>query len=257
MGYPPWPWIAAGTLSGLILGSFLATLILRWPAGRNIVGGRSACDSCHITLSPIHLIPLLSWAIQRGKCRQCGARIDPLHPAVEATCAAIGAAALAYAPSPAGFALALLGWQLLALGLLDARHYWLPHLLSLLLALSGLALGGVAMAVVGVDALLTDRLIGGAVGGGGLWLVGAAYRLLRKRDGLGGGDAPMLAAIGLWTGWMALPFILLLASLAGLAVAVVRMVGLRQQRSEPIRLPLGTLMALAVLPGVTLAAILS
>ncbi len=254
---PVWPWVGAGAFTGLILGSFLATLILRWPAGRRIASGRSACDRCHATLGPLDLIPLLSWAIQRGRCRRCDAGIDLSHPAVEATCAAIGAAALAFAPSPAGLALALLGWQLLTLGLLDARHYWLPHILSLLLALSGLALGGIAVAALGIDTPLTDRLIGGVAGGGGLWLVGAAYRTIRKRDGLGGGDAPMLAGIGFWTGWMALPFIVLLASLAGLAVALVRVIAPREQRGEPTKLPLGTLMALAVLPGVTLAAMLS
>lgn len=244
---PIWLWIAAGALTGLILGSFLATLILRWPQERSIASGRSACDSCHVTLGPLELIPLLSWALQLGKCRSCGARISPLHPAVEATCSVIGAVALAMAPAPAGFALALLGWQLLTLGLLDARLYWLPHILSLILALSGVALGGIAMAALGLDVSFSDRLIGGAAGGGGLWLVGQAYRIIRKRDGLGGGDAPMFAAIGLWTGWMALPFILLLASLAGLAVAAVRLAG-RRDAAEPLRLPLGTLMALALFP---------
>jgi leader peptidase (prepilin peptidase) / N-methyltransferase len=253
---PVWLWIIAGTLGGLILGSFLATLILRWPAGRSIASGRSACDHCHAALDPLDLIPLLSWVIQRGKCRRCGARIDPLHPAVEAASAAIGAASLALAPSPAGFALALLGWQLLMLAVLDARHYWLPHILSLILAISGLALGSIAMGALSLDASLTDRLIGGTVGGGGLWLIGTAYRLIRRRDGLGGGDAPMLAAIGLWTGWMALPFILLLASFAGLAVAALRMFAQRKEpadmasdgSSDAMRLPLGTLLALALFP---------
>lgn len=242
-----WSWIALGALTGLILGSFLATLILRWPQGRSIASGRSACDACHIPLGPLELVPLLSWALLRGKCRHCGARIGLLHPAVEAGCAAIGGVALAIAPAPAGFALALLGWQVLTLGLLDARHYWLPHILSLVLGATGLMLGGIAMAALGLDVPLTDRLIGGLAGGGGLWLVGAAYRLLRRRDGLGGGDAPMLAGIGLWTGWMALPFILLLASLAGLAVAAVRLAG-RHDTAGPLRLPLGTLLALAVPP---------
>src|SRR6202012_4057270 len=65
------------------IGSFLAVVALRWPQGRGVVAGRSACDSCGHTLGPIDLVPLASFAVLRGRCRYCGARIDPLHAVVE------------------------------------------------------------------------------------------------------------------------------------------------------------------------------
>jgi leader peptidase (prepilin peptidase)/N-methyltransferase len=220
-----------------------------------VAHGRSRCDGCGRALGPLDLVPLLSWLSLRGRCRACGARIDPTHPLVELCCAAIGVAAFIQAPlaSGAGFiqaplasgaamALALFGWQLLLLGWLDARHIWLPRSLSLLLLASGIALGGLAMAALGIDAPLADRLIGAAVGGGGLWLIAALYRRWRGREGLGGGDAPFLAGVGAWTGWQALPFILLLAACAGIGVALLR--GLRADAP----LPFGTLVALAVPP---------
>ena len=221
-------------------GSFIATLLLRWPRGEQVARGRSRCDGCGRTLTPLDLVPLVSWLALRGRCRACGARIDATHPLAEAGCAAIGAAALWLAPGAGGAALALFGWQMLLLGWLDARHYWLPRALSLLLLASGLAAGGWAMAAAGIAAPLADRLIGAAAGGGGLWLVAALYRRLRGREGLGGGDPLFLAGVGAWCGWMALPVILLLAALAGIAVALLR--GLRGDA----RLPFGTLVALAV-----------
>lgn len=168
---------------------------------------------------------------------------------IECACAFIGAVALYFAPNPGGVALALLVWQLLLLGWLDAWHWWLPHALSAALAVSGLLFGGVAMAALGLNATPIDRMIGMAGGFAALAFIALVYRVLRGREGLGGGDAPMLGAIGAWVGWATLPLVLLLAALAGIAVALVR--GVRRtdgDTAEPLsqmRLPLGTLMAMA------------
>ncbi len=225
---------------GAILGSFLATIALRWPAGRSSLHGRSACDGCGRTLGPRDLVPLLSWIVRKGRCRRCGARIHPLHPAMEGMCAAIGAAALWLSPGPDGLALALLGWLALLAGVLDARHFWLPHRLSLVLAALGLAAGGAAMRAVGLDVALFDRAAAATLAYAALTLLALAYRALRGREGLGGGDAPFLGALAAWTGWQLLPLLLLFAGLAGIAVAL-------GNRLRPDRaLPLGTLLVLAL-----------
>ena len=85
----------AGAALGLIAGSFLATLLIRWPDGLNAAKGRSRCDSCARALAWHELIPLVSFAIAGGRCRTCRAPISLLHPAVEATCAAAGAVCFA------------------------------------------------------------------------------------------------------------------------------------------------------------------
>ncbi|PHP17757.1 prepilin peptidase, partial [Sphingobium sp. IP1] len=136
------PWAAlVGAVAGAIAGSFLATLILRWPQGRGVMRGRSACDGCGRVLGPIDLVPMLSALVQRGRCRTCGAAIDPLHGRVEAGCAIIGALALGFVPDLGGIGWALLGWLLLTLALLDWRHFWLPDALTLPLAFFGFTLG--------------------------------------------------------------------------------------------------------------------
>lgn len=156
---------------------------------------------------------------------------------------AIGVGAGFLSPGPPSLALAAFGWLLLTLALLDARALWLPDRLTLPLALGGVLLGGMAL-----DVPLTDRLIGGAAGFGVLALIALGYRLIRHRQGLGGGDPKLLGAIGLWTGWQALPLILLGAALAGLVVAALRLVrsgGAGDWRTQ--QLPFGTLLAMATL----------
>jgi leader peptidase (prepilin peptidase) / N-methyltransferase len=235
----PWIWPAALGLLGLILGSFVATLAIRWPAGRSIAQGRSACDSCDRPLRPIELVPLLSYAGQRGRCRSCGAPISALHPAVELIALAIGVAAGFAAPGWAGVAGAVFGWLLLALAALDLTAFWLPDRLTASLAALGLATG-----LAGLAPALEDRLIGGAAGFAVLWLVAFGYRQLRDRHGLGGGDPKLFGAIGLWLGWRALPLVLLLACLLGLAaVAMLALRGRRMRASD--RLPLGVMLAAA------------
>jgi leader peptidase (prepilin peptidase)/N-methyltransferase len=106
---------------------------------------------------------------------------------------------------------------------------------------------GLVTGVIGIAPSLPDRIIGGAAGFATLWCVGHGYRLLRKRDGLGGGDPKLFGAIGLWLGWAMLPAVLLLAALTGLAAVLVGIIGGRAARLDD-RVPFGALLAIAAYP---------
>jgi len=237
----PWIWPAALGVLGLIFGSFIATVALRWPEGRSALRGRSECDSCHKPLRAHELVPLLSYALQRGRCRACGGTIHPGHVGVEIAGALVGIAAGLVAPGWHGVAGAVFGWLLLALAALDLAAFWLPNALTGLLALTGI-----------VDGLFfppdwIDRALGGMFGFGLLWLVAFTYRHVRGREGLGGGDPKMFGGIGLWLGVSMLAPVLLAASVTGLAVALAARISGRKMEMTS-RLPLGTLLAIAAFP---------
>ncbi|UUL82767.1 prepilin peptidase [Sphingomonas qomolangmaensis] len=227
-----WP-ILLGIL-GAVFGSFIATVAIRWPQGRSALQGRSACDGCGKSLRAAELVPIVSFVVQRGRCRACGARIALGHPVTEVAGLVIGVSAGLVAPGIEGAAGALLGWLLLALAAIDLAAFWLPNPLVLALAIGGLASGGAGLAPP-----LSDRAIGGIAGFGVLWLVAFVYRRVRGRMGLGGGDPKLFGAIGLWLGWQALPAVLLAACVLGIAAALL----LRRTRASD-RLPLGTLLAI-------------
>jgi leader peptidase (prepilin peptidase)/N-methyltransferase len=235
-----WP-VGLGLL-GAVIGSFLATLVLRWPAGRSVLRGRSHCDGCGVTLGARDLVPLLSAAVARGRCRACGSAIDPRHWQVELGCLGVGVLAGLAVPGPVGLAGAVFGWLLLALAALDVAEFWLPDALTATLAGAGVVAG-----LLGVDPSLTERGIGGLGGFAALWLVGALYKAVRGREGLGGGDPKLLGAIGLWLGWRLLPAVVFLAALTGLAVVLV---GLLRGREATLgdRMPFGALLAIAAYP---------
>lgn len=228
---------------GAIIGSFLATIVSRWPRGASVVTGRSRCDGCGRALGVVDLVPLVGWLVARGKCRTCGARIDPVHPFIEAGAALIGGVcALAFPPLTA-LLLAVGGWLLLTLAVLDARHLWLPDALTLPLAALGLTLGDWVL-----PASFESRAIGAAAGAGLLFLLALGYRRLRGREGLGLGDAKLLGAIGAWLGWQALPFVLVIASVTALLwVLALRLRG--EKIEAQMRVPLGTFLCIAVVPG--------
>lgn len=227
---------AFGLALGAIVGSFLATLVVRWPLERSVVAGRSRCDSCGAMIPARDLVPLVSALLRRGRCRGCSARIDPLHWRIELTAAAIGALSLGLVPDFAGLALAAFGLLLLPLAALDWRHFWLPDRLVLVLALAGLP-GGMALGLT-----LSDQLIGAIAGFASLWLVAFAYRRWRGRPGLGQGDAKLFGAIGLWLGWQSLAP--LLAGAAGTGLFIALAAGRRGQD----QLPFGTMLAVVAWP---------
>lgn len=239
------PFAALGGLGfcvGAIVGSFVAVVLIRWPRGGSALRGRSRCDGCGAQLGFAELVPILSFVGSRGRCRRCGAAIDSRHLLIELSCAVLGLVALVAIPGVGGVVAALLGWWLLLLAALDAQHHWLPDKLSLPLIPTGLA-----VAALGIGPALDQRLIGAMLGFSALWAIGWSYRLLRGREGLGGGDPKLLAGLGAWLGWQQLPLVLVGAGLVGVtSLLLARSRGRRISAAD--RLPLGALLAVAAWP---------
>ena len=188
------------------------------------------------------LVPVFSFLALRGRCRTCGVPIDPRHLWIELASLGVGAAAGFVAPGIMGVAGAVFGWLLIALAALDLAAFWLPDRLTAALAVTGLASG-----MAELDPPLLDRVIGGVAGFALLWAIGAGYRRVRGRAGLGGGDPKLFGAIGLWLGWRILPAVLLIACLIGLGVVLFqRMRGRPMARDDAV--PLGALLAIAAYP---------
>ena len=213
------------------IGSFLSVLVVRLPRAEDVVVSRSQCRTCGGRLSPLELLPIVSWLLQKGKCRRCGARLEWLYPALEISAVVIVLWALSAGLT--GWLLAVtcaLGWALLALGAMDLRDFILADALTLPLIAAGL----------GVAYLLNSELAVWHLAGAGAGLalivgVGLAYKQLRGREGLGFGDAKLMAAAGAWTGLAGLGTVLLYGSLLTLAlVGFLRMAGRAIDAQTPL-----------------------
>jgi leader peptidase (prepilin peptidase)/N-methyltransferase len=222
------------------IGSFLGVVVRRLPEGRPVARGRSCCEACNVTLSAGEMVPLFSYVLQRGRCRHCGAAIAPMHFWIEVAALAVAVSAAWRVPGgPFLWTGCVLGWTLLTLAWIDARTLRLPDLLTLPLAVAGL---------LQAAWLEPDRLAERALAAAGayavLFLLAWAYRVLRKRDGLGMGDAKLLAAAGAWLGVAPLPWVAVAGSLLALLfAAVMRVRGMRL--SGATRIPFGPFLAAA------------
>ncbi len=235
--------ILIGAGLGALAGPVLTGIYAGWPTGEISPQNAVKCRSCKSVLRSGWSAPLL-WLLRHpGRCQACGVRIDPLLPGIELLAVAIGAIAAGWFADPVtAIAAALLGWQLLLLAALDLTCRWLPNSLNLMLAATGLGLAAVLEPYA-----LPDLLLGLVAGYVSLEGVRRGYRRLRGREGLGGGDPKLFAAIGCWFGWQWLPWIMVLAALGGLvAVVALTLVGRRPHAAAP--LPLGTMLAVTAWP---------
>ena len=225
-----WPLMAAP-----FIGSLVGVLILRLPADRPVGLARSACDGCGAPIAFYDLVPLLSFAALRGRCRRCGGAIAPFHWHVELASVLVPLSALAAGlAGPALWAACAAGWTLLALGWIDADCMLLPDALTLPLLLAGLGASWWLL-----PEALADHALAAGLGWLSLWMLAWIYRRVRGREGLGEGDAKLLGALGAWVGLAGLPIVLLGAALAGL----LRLRG--EAIDASTALPFGPFLALA------------
>ncbi|MGL5602411.1 MAG: prepilin peptidase [Silvania sp.] len=207
-------------LFGTIIGSFLGVVAERIPpmllddeARINLLFPASHCPACQHELAWWENIPLVSWLALRGHCYHCGSAIPLRLWLLEAfTFLFFGATAWFIPDIPTLFSLWLLSAFLLPLALIDLRHLLLPDCLTQPLLWTGLLVH-----LAHPTLPLSDAIVGAVVGYLFLWLLYWTFRLVTGREGLGYGDFKLLAALGAWCGWQALPSVILLASLTGIA----------------------------------------
>nr|WP_312026217.1 A24 family peptidase [Yersinia enterocolitica] len=238
-------WWSSLALLGLCVGSFLNVVIYRLPLmltgaqqdDFNLCLPHSHCPKCQTQLKWRDNIPLFSWMWLQGQCRYCQIAIPVRYPLVEVMTMLVTLLIATTIPfgSPLLAAL-LLSWTLIALTMIDIDHLLLPDNLTLPLLWAGLLFH------LFDDTLpLSDAVIGAVSGYLILWSLYWAFWWVTRREVLGYGDFKLLAALGAWLGWMALPSLLLTASLTGIAFALI----FRLLRKRPLNtaLPFGPFLA--------------
>ena len=258
--------VAFSVVFGLMVGSFLNVVIYRLPimmeaewtqqcselleienpskidgskSKFNLAVPNSHCPKCKHEISVLENIPVFSWLLQGGKCRHCQEPISSRYPIIETITAIITALVV----QQSGFTwltitLLLLAWSLIALTMIDFDHQLLPDDITLPLLWLGLGVNS-----LGLITSLQDALWGAIAGYGILWTVYWLFKLATGKDGMGYGDFKLLAALGAWMGWQALPIIILLSSLVGAAVGLSLIVIKGRDKNIPI--PFGPYLASA------------
>lgn len=225
---------------GLAVGSFLNVCIHRIPRSQSLVRPASRCPACEYQLRWFDNIPVASYAAILGRCRKCRTRISIRYPLVElATMALFVVHGEVFGWSALLVPRLLFACAMVVLFAIDLEHHLLPNVITL----PGIAIGLISSTVLPPG--LVDALLGVALGGGVLWLIGEAYYRFSGHEGMGGGDVKMLAMIGAFLGWKLVLITLVLSSVAGsligLFVILIKRGGLKYA------LPYGTFLALGAL----------
>jgi leader peptidase (prepilin peptidase)/N-methyltransferase len=252
--------IVFALLLGLALGSFLNVCISRLPRHRSIVRPRSHCANCNAAIAVRDNIPLLSFALLRGRCRNCRKPIGWRYPFVEAAVAALTVGSMLFAGFGLdGLALTLFTTLLLALAVADAETMQLPDMLTLPLlglgilyrasdAFVGELHRGTAYAAHSALLLGLRAAISAAATALALLLLRWIYSLIRRRQGLGLGDVKLAAAIAAWLGAREMCVVFFLAVVTG-ALTALLVLAFRRGRTTstegPLAVPFGTFLALA------------
>jgi len=251
------------TVIGVLVGSFLNVVIYRLPIMMerdwqrecaeyfpdaninieeevfNLVVPRSRCPECGHLIGSTENIPIFSWLFQRGRCKHCHCKISKRYPSIELLTGLLSLIVAYIIPFgwPLLFAL-LFTWILVCLTFIDFDTMLLPDQLTLPLLWLGLLIN-----INGTFVGVTDAVLGAAFGYLSLWSIYWAFKLITGKEGMGYGDFKLLAALGAWFGWQALPLIILISSLAGAIIGVGLILASKDKKSRPM--PFGPYLAIA------------
>jgi leader peptidase (prepilin peptidase)/N-methyltransferase len=255
--------IATGAL-GLVVGSFLNVVIYRLPVMMNrawtsecrehlgeaipesgeqtrfnLLTPASRCPDCNHRISILENIPVISYLLLRGRCAECGTAISVRYPIVELTTALLSVIMALHFGYSVQMLMALgFTWALVPLFLIDFDHQILPDSITLPLLWAGLVL---SLFNVFVDA--HSSIIGAVAGYLSLWSIYHLFKLVTGKEGMGYGDFKLLAAIGAWVGWQALPVVILFSSVVGAAIGILLILFKGRDHSQPM--PFGPFLAAA------------
>ena len=224
---------------GAAIGSFLNVCIFRLPEEKSIVKPASQCPVCHHPIRYSDNIPIISFLLLGGKCRDCSARISWRYPLVELITALLSLALFfKFGLSLNFFIFFIFTAVLIVITFIDLDHQIIPDVLTL----PGIPLFFLA-AVFLVKVPWKDALIGLLIGGGVLMTIAIVYEFITKREGMGGGDIKLLAMIGGFFGWQSLIFVLLFSSFTGAIIGITAMIIKKQDTKYAV--PFGPFLSAA------------
>ncbi len=240
MVFPPgFPQLALA-LAGLCIGSFLNVCIYRLPLKQSVVHPGSRCPGCGYALRWYDNVPVVSYAMLRGRCRSCARPISIQYPIIElVTAVTFVLHWYAFGPTILLPVRLLFASALIVLFMIDLEHLILPDRITL----PGIVLGVLLSLALPPGPLMS--LLGVALGGGLLWAISEAWLRLRKVDAMGFGDVKMLAMVGAWLGVKMVLVTFILASMIGGIVGVM-LIGSRRA-DMATKVPFGTMLAVAAL----------
>ena len=219
---------------GGLWGSFANVCIYRLPLNKGVVSGRSFCTKCKKKIFWYDNIPLLSYLFIQGKCRNCNKKISLQYPLVEfVTIITFLVIYIFYGITLTTLLLIVLALSFIIIFFIDLKHFIIPNSLTFPLMIIGF--------IKSFDPNLNDlfpnyinSLIGGVFGYGFIWAIIFFYKILRNKEGMGLGDAKLLAVIGFWFGWISVPFVIFISSIVALISVIPSLINKSKKFSSQI-----------------------
>tara|TARA_B100001175_G_scaffold312786_1_gene319360 strand:+ start:473 stop:1237 length:765 start_codon:yes stop_codon:yes gene_type:complete len=228
----------AAFIFGSIFGSFCNVCIYRLPLSKSIAKERSFCPSCKSPINWYDNIPLLSFVLLKSKCRTCGNKINFQYFLVELI-AAVSFLSIyfVFGTSITTLLLLILSVFFIIIFFIDLKHYIIPNELTFPLMVIGFLKSFDPNLNKAIFPNYINSLIGGLIGYLIIWFIIFVYKKIRNKEGMGLGDAKLLAVVGFWFGWLSIPFTIFISSLVALIFVIPSV--LNKSRNMASQIPFG------------------